>query len=877
MAAVCATTVAIKTSLLTTSWVRAHNRFIGVRGITVRSTAFAGYDTDTIPAQVDFYGWLKIYDGRTASPLEEVSSNLTDSNNATAFPLYFLYESLPRSSNIFTTESITSMAAFERSLLEETGWTMHCKKAVNRLYPDEDGANCSSPVTILRFLYVNDALHEQQCRQGYCDLFEFQYRQAVANGESFVPNIAYCHGGSGTWGVWPCTSTIYDWRDGVLGSQATWAAEVVRRLCTVGSLRDQLQPFLLEMHAACQPTGLTYSLDASYVRSNYPLASTQTDDGEVFAEANDVFIQEMMATLDASQTDLSATAPGSGEVSDSGKPVNIWWMCGPHPALGWCDWDGSRMQKNFLLPDMSMALFSMVFIMLLIFANTGSALLTLAGIFEILISLPVAMFAWVIFGQTHVNALMLLGLFVVLCIGADDIFVFMETWRESAVMPPHIAGSMLTRFTWTWNRAANAMAATTTTTFFCMMLNALSRFGNIRVFGIFNAFVILSDYILVISWFAAGAIGLEYISQRSCPPGQNFEMSCCFKGNAEQEKRPWTAFFKDTLAPLIYKLRYGLLLLSLIILIVGVVLVAATFDEGETTWFRRKHPVEKGRELFTDQFEAPGGFRHANIVYYGMKDTAVSYPSYWNQFARLSEVEPKGKGYLESFTPHWRTGFVFGPTEQLKIVDDCIALRANTQNVVEGEAYCILNELQAWSGAAFPYPDEVSLLAALNTFYVSSHYEELLANHTDYGTFTGFVADPAGDILAMYNAFNTTIPYGITRAPKAIQVFYDPWQAAVDAQCTSEVPCAFTNYGPPSGSSTQSLFYFMATIRELVREAVLNIVIALVVSYVVLVVATRNVSRIATSWPGTASLMRVLLLGFCDACVRSCACLPQRR
>lgn len=66
-------------------------------------------------------------------------------------------------------------------------------------------------------------------------------------------------------------------------------------------------------------------------------------------------------------------------------------------------------------------------------------------------------------------------------------------------------------------------------------------------------------------------------------------------------------------------------------------------------------------------------------------------------------------------------------------------------------------------------------------------------------------------------------------------------QAAVDAQCTSEVPCAFTNYGPPSGSSTQSLFYFMATIRELVREAVLNIVIALVVSYVVLVVATRNV------------------------------------
>ena len=124
---------------------------------------------------------------------------------------------------------------------------------------------------------------------------------------------------------------------------------------------------------------------------------------------------------------------------------------------------------------------ALIFIIVLV--NTGSILLTLAGIYEIFASIPLAMFLWMVCGQTKISIFELLGLFLILCIGAgapplapprqipiasrtphespdapsvraDDIFVFTDTWKESAVEGPTISGTLQTRFSWTYNRAA---------------------------------------------------------------------------------------------------------------------------------------------------------------------------------------------------------------------------------------------------------------------------------------------------------------------------------------------------------------------------------------------------------------------------------------
>ena len=70
-------------------------------------------------------------------------------------------------------------------------------------------------------------------------------------------------------------------------------------------------------------------------------------------------------------------------------------------------------------------------------------------------------------------------------------------------MPPSISGSIATRFTWTYNRAASAMLTTTATTAFCLLLNATAPFPSFQTFGIFNAFIVICDYVLVITWCVA--------------------------------------------------------------------------------------------------------------------------------------------------------------------------------------------------------------------------------------------------------------------------------------------------------------------------------------------------------------------------------------
>ena len=117
-------------------------------------------------------------------------------------------------------------------------------------------------------------------------------------------------------------------------------------------------------------------------------------------------------------------------------------------------------------------------------------------------------------------------------------------------MPRSISGSLQTRFTWTYNRAAGAMLTTTFTTAFCLLLNAIAPFPALKTFGIFNMFVVLFDYLLVISWYATCVLGLTQAAQAACPPGRNWECSCCCPGPKEMNRssRRSTAFMRQAVA-----------------------------------------------------------------------------------------------------------------------------------------------------------------------------------------------------------------------------------------------------------------------------------------------------------------------------------------
>jgi len=179
----------------------------------------------------------------------------------------------------------------------------------------------------------------------------------------------------------------------------------------------------------------------------------------------------------------------------------------------------SRMTDYYLNKDLTLLGVSVFLVIIVLWVYTSSLFLTFAGLFEILISFPLGLYVWsVVLGEPGVTIIMYNGIFIILGIGCDDIFVFMDAYRQAHEQPSRISGSLETRFAWAFNRSALAMLTTSVTTCLAFGGCAVSQVWDIRCFGIVNGFMVLFDFLLVITWFPACVVFHEkHIKHRCCP------------------------------------------------------------------------------------------------------------------------------------------------------------------------------------------------------------------------------------------------------------------------------------------------------------------------------------------------------------------------
>jgi hypothetical protein len=83
-----------------------------------------------------------------------------------------------------------------------------------------------------------------------------------------------------------------------------------------------------------------------------------------------------------------------------------------------------------------------------------------------------------------------MALFLVLAIGADDIFVFMDAYKQSASKGPEVLKNLSTRMTWVYKRAGLAMLITSATTCAAFLCTCTSPLASQISFGVFAALVI---------------------------------------------------------------------------------------------------------------------------------------------------------------------------------------------------------------------------------------------------------------------------------------------------------------------------------------------------------------------------------------------------
>ena len=97
----------------------------------------------------------------------------------------------------------------------------------------------------------------------------------------------------------------------------------------------------------------------------------------------------------------------------------------------------------------------------------------------------------------------ILVLFLVLGVGADDIFVFMDAWRHGASMP------LVDRMVYTYSHTAKAVFSTSFTTAVAFFTTAMSDIMPIASFGVFAGFAILMNYVLILTLWPAAVLICE--------------------------------------------------------------------------------------------------------------------------------------------------------------------------------------------------------------------------------------------------------------------------------------------------------------------------------------------------------------------------------
>jgi hypothetical protein len=147
--------------------------------------------------------------------------------------------------------------------------------------------------------------------------------------------------------------------------------------------------------------------------------------------------------------------------------------------------------------DMALAMGSAVITFLAILIHTRSPLLTGIGLLQIVLSFPLSFFVYTfICGLVFFPFLNFIGVFVVFALGADDIFVAVDKWKNARIEHPKASVEEVAAIV--LPDAAGAMFLTTITTAIAFFGTAICPVAPIKMFAVFCGLLIMFDYLMCI-------------------------------------------------------------------------------------------------------------------------------------------------------------------------------------------------------------------------------------------------------------------------------------------------------------------------------------------------------------------------------------------
>eukprot|EP00538_Stauroneis_constricta_P012591 CAMPEP_0119547884 /NCGR_PEP_ID=MMETSP1352-20130426/1904_1 /TAXON_ID=265584 /ORGANISM="Stauroneis constricta, Strain CCMP1120" /LENGTH=1198 /DNA_ID=CAMNT_0007592951 /DNA_START=90 /DNA_END=3686 /DNA_ORIENTATION=- len=156
---------------------------------------------------------------------------------------------------------------------------------------------------------------------------------------------------------------------------------------------------------------------------------------------------------------------------------------------------GNTYADTAVSRDMSLAVGSAIITALAIVIHTRSLFLTGLGLLQIILSFPLAYFVYVfLVGLKFFPFLNFIGVFVVFALGADDIFVAVDKWKNARLEHPTAMTEDIAAIA--FPNAAEAMFLTTITTAIAFFGTAICPVAPIKMFAVFCGLLIMFDYLL---------------------------------------------------------------------------------------------------------------------------------------------------------------------------------------------------------------------------------------------------------------------------------------------------------------------------------------------------------------------------------------------
>lgn len=157
--------------------------------------------------------------------------------------------------------------------------------------------------------------------------------------------------------------------------------------------------------------------------------------------------------------------------------------------------------------DLLLVFGSFAFIFCFMLFQTQSLWITGWGVFSVFSCFFGANIIYrVLLDFRYIGIFHVLSVFIILGIGADDIFVFCDTWRASQ---DKNFPDLVTRFSVVFSHAASAMFTTSFTTMVAFISNVFSPLLGVCSFGTFSALLVFVNYLSVIIFFPTVVITYE--------------------------------------------------------------------------------------------------------------------------------------------------------------------------------------------------------------------------------------------------------------------------------------------------------------------------------------------------------------------------------